>query len=216
MRGLLKISAGIDWLNETVGRIVIWLCLIVVLISSTNAVVRKLFSVSSNAWLELQWYLFGAIFLLASGYTLLRNEHVRVDILSARMSRRNQLLVEIFGVLFFLLPIAVLILILSWPVFIDSFIENEQSSNAGGLVRWPMKLLVPIGFLLLVLAGISHLIKCIGCLLGMCPDPTLKEANKSSEQALAEEIAMYADNQSIQHNPVEPIERSAKERNHHG
>lgn len=214
MKAMLKLSAGIDWLNETVGKCVIWLCLIVVLISSANAVVRKLFSVSSNAWLELQWYLFGAIFLLASGYTLLRNEHVRVDILSARLSNRNRLRLEIFGIVFFLLPIAVLILVLSWPVFIDSFMENEQSSNAGGLVRWPMKLLVPIGFLLLVLAGISHLIKCIGYVLGLCPDPTLKKSNKSSEQELAEEIALRADSQSATQNTDGSMLRDKEQSRH--
>lgn len=196
MKVLLKISSAIDRLNETVGRFVIWICLIVVLVSSTNAVIRKLFSASSNAWLELQWYLFGAMFLLASGYTLLRNDHVRVDVLSSKLSRRHQLWIEVFGVVFFLLPMAILIMVLSWPVFMDSFLENEQSSNAGGLVRWPVKLLVPIGFFLLVLAGISHLIKCVGYLRGLCPDPTMRLNAQSAEEELAQEIAQRSEDRA--------------------
>lgn len=192
MQALLSLSRWIDLINDRVGRAVTWLTLIVVVVSSANAIVRKLFNTSSNAWLELQWYLFGAMFLLAAGYTLLKNDHVRVDIISSKFSRQTQIKIEIFGVIFFLLPACVLILILSWPVFMDSFIQNEQSSNSGGLIRWPVKLLIPIGFALLVAAGISHLIKCIGYLKGMCPDPTLKVQAKTAEEELAEEIAREA------------------------
>jgi len=192
MQALLSFSRLIDWINERVGRAVTWLTLVVVVVSSANAIIRKLFNSSSNAWLELQWYLFGAMFLLASGYTLLKNDHVRVDILAAKLSRRSQIKIEIFGVIFFLLPACTLILILSWPVFMDSFVQNEQSSNSGGLVRWPVKLLIPVGFALLVAAGISHLIKCIGFLKGLCPDPTVKAQAKSAEQELADEIARQA------------------------
>lgn len=188
MRSLLALARAIDRLNEWVGRLAIWLVLVVVLVSAGNAVLRKTLSLSSNAWLELQWYLFGAIFLLMSGYTLLRNGHVRVDILSGRLSRRGQIGVEIFGVIFFLLPMAVLILVLSWPMFVDAWTSNETSSNAGGLIRWPAKLLIPAGFSLLVLAAISHLIKCVGFLLGQCPDPTAR-AGPSEEELLAAEIA---------------------------
>lgn len=192
MQALLSLSRWIDLINDRVGRAVTWLTLIVVVVSSANAIVRKLFNTSSNAWLELQWYLFGAMFLLAAGYTLLKNDHVRVDIVSSKFSRQTQIKIEIFGVIFFLLPACVLILILSWPVFMDSFIQNEQSSNSGGLIRWPVKLLIPIGFALLVAAGISHLIKCIGYLKGLCPDPTLKVQAKTAEEELAEEIAREA------------------------
>ena len=192
MQALLSLSRWIDLVNDRVGRAVTWLTLIVVVVSSANAIVRKVFNTSSNAWLELQWYLFGAMFLLAAGYTLLKNDHVRVDIISAKLSRRTQIKIEIFGVVFFLLPACTLILILSWPVFMDSFIQNEQSSNSGGLVRWPVKLLIPIGFALLVAAGISHLIKCIGFLKGLCPDPTLKVQAKSADEELADEIARQA------------------------
>lgn len=192
MNALLALSRAIDSVNRRVGRAVTWLILLAVLISATNATVRKLFNVSSNAWLELQWYLFGAVFMLASGYTLLKNEHVRVDVLASRFSRRTQLWIEIFGVLFFLLPACSLIMWLSWPYFMDSLVNNEQSSNAGGLIRWPAKLILPVGFALLVAAGVSHLIKCIGCLRGLCPDPRDTHTGKSAEEQLAEEIAREA------------------------
>ncbi|MGB7482874.1 MAG: TRAP transporter small permease subunit [Castellaniella sp.] len=192
MNALLALSRVIDAVNRRVGRAVTWLILLAVLVSSTNATVRKLFNVSSNAWLELQWYLFGAVFLLASGYTLLKNEHVRVDVLASRFSRRTQLWIEVIGVLFFLMPACVLIMWLSWPFFMDAFVNHEESSNAGGLIRWPAKLLIPIGFALLVAAGVSHLIKSIGCLLGRCPDPREVHTGKSAEELLAEEIAREA------------------------
>ncbi|MEI2415341.1 TRAP transporter small permease subunit [Orrella sp. JC864] len=192
MNALLALSRLIDAINTAVGRAVTWLTLIVVLVSAGNAVVRKVFNTSSNAWLELQWYLFGALFLLAAGYTLLRNEHVRVDVLASRLPRRVQLYIEIFGVVFFLMPACLLILWLSWPMFMDSFLTNEQSSNPGGLVRWPVKLLIPVGFALLVLAGLSHLIKCVGFLMGRCADPGAREEALSAEEALAREIAEEA------------------------
>lgn len=192
MNALLALSRLIDAINTVVGRCVMWLTLVVVLVSAGNAVVRKAFQISSNAWLEMQWYLFGAIFLLAAGYTLLRNEHVRVDVLSSRLSRRKQIYIDIFGVIFFLMPACLLIAYLSWPMFMDSFLNNEQSSNTGGLVRWPVKLLIPVGFALLILAGLSHLIKCIGFLMGKCPDPGARSSDISAEEALALEIAEEA------------------------
>jgi len=192
MKSLLALSRLIDAINLRVGRAVMWVTLLVVLVSAGNAVVRKVFHSSSNAWLELQWYMFGAMFLLSAGYTLLKNEHVRVDILSSRLSRRKQIWIEVFGVLFFMLPACVLILVLSWPVFTESWLTGEQSSNSGGLVRWPVKLLIPVGFALLVLAGISHLIKCVGFLLGRCEDPLRREGARSAEEELAEEIAREA------------------------
>lgn len=191
MKAFLALSRLIDAINVCVGRSVMWLTLLVVLVSSGNAVVRKVFHVSSNAWLELQWYLFGAMFLLTAGYTLLRNEHVRVDVLASRLSRRKQIYIEIFGVIFFMMPACILIMVLSWPMFMDSFLSNEQSSNSGGLLRWPVKLLIPIGFALLIAAGVSHLIKCIGFLKGMAPDPMARES-ANAEAELAEEIAREA------------------------
>lgn len=192
MKFFLSLSRIIDAINTLVGQAVIWLTLIVVLVSATNAVVRKAFNVSSNAWLELQWYLFGAIFLLAAGYTFLRNEHVRVDVLAQKFSRRTQIKIEIFGVLFFLLPACLLIFWLSIPFFYESFVLNEQSSNTGGLIRWPAKLLIPMGFLLLILAGLSHLIKCVGFLMGACPDPTARPVGKTAEEELADEMRRQA------------------------
>jgi len=192
MQALLALSRLIDAINNRVGQAVTWLTLLVVLVSACNAVVRKAFNVSSNAWLELQWYLFGAMFLLAAGYTLLRNEHVRVDILAQRLSRRTQVKIEIFGVLCFLLPACTLIMWLSWPMFMDSYLSHEQSSNSGGLLRWPVKLLIPVGFGLLVAAGVSHLIKCVGYLTGRCPDPMSRGEGKTAEEELAEEIAREA------------------------
>jgi TRAP-type mannitol/chloroaromatic compound transport system permease small subunit len=168
---LLRISRMIDALNERVGHLVYWLILVAVLVSAGNAIVRYTFNNSSNSWLEIQWYLFAAVFLLCSGYTLLRNEHIRIDILSSRLSRRTQVWIDVLGTLLFLLPMAIIIMRLSWPMFLDSYVRNEMSSDAGGLVRWPAKLLVPIGFLLLSLQGISELIKRIAFLRGLIPDP---------------------------------------------
>lgn len=192
MRSLLAFSRAIDSLNRWVGKFVSWLILAAVLISATNAVSRKAFHVSSNAWLEVQWYLFGAIFLLAAGYTLLNNEHVRVDILASKLSERSQIKIEIFGVIFLLLPITIFIFWMGIPMFLDSYVSGETSSNSGGLIRWPVKLLVPLGFGLLALAGISHLIKCIGFLKGLCPNPTRVKNGRSAEELLAEEIAREA------------------------
>lgn len=192
MHMLLALAKLIDALTRRVGQAVTWLILVAVLVSATNATVRKVFNVSSNAWLELQWYLFGAIFMLAAGYTLLKNEHVRVDVLASRFSRRTQLWLEIFGVVFFLFPACALIMWLGWPFFMDAFVRMEQSGNAGGLIRWPAKLMIPVGFALLLLAGLSHLIKCVGALMGIAPDPRDVTQGKSAEEELAEEIAREA------------------------
>jgi len=159
MQALLGLSRRIDALNAAVGRATYWLILAAVLISSGNAVVRKTLSLSSNALLEIQWYLFAAVFLLCAGYTLLAREHVRVDLIHSRLSRRGQLIVEMFGTLVFLMPVTALILVLSWAPFVDAFQSGEVSSNAGGLIRWPVKLLIPVGFGLLLLQGLSELIK---------------------------------------------------------
>lgn len=171
VRLLLRLSGLIDRLNSAVGRTVYWLVLVVALISSGNATVRYLFNASSNAWLEIQWYLFSAIFLLSAGYTLLHNEHIRIDVIVGRFSRRTQAWIDVIGGLFFLLPMAVLILWLSWPIFVSSYVSGEQSSDAGGLIRWPAKILIPIGFFLLSLQGLSETIKRIAFLVGAAPDP---------------------------------------------
>lgn len=166
LQALLTISAGIDRLNETIGKMVYWLVLIAVVISSGNAMVRYMFNMSSNAWLEIQWYLFSAIFLLCAGYTLLRNEHIRIDIVAGRFSLRTQAWIDFIGITLFLMPMALMILWLSWPMFKLSFVSGEMSGNAGGLIRWPAKALVPAGFLLLTLQGLSELIKRVAFLTG--------------------------------------------------
>ena len=198
MRSLLALSRLIDAVNNAVGRSISWLILVVVVISTANALSRKFLHSSSNAWLELQWYLFGALFLLASGYTLLKNDHVRVDILAQKLSKRAQIGIEIFGVLFFLLPACGLIMWHAWPMFWDSYVSNEVSSNSGGLVRWPVKLLIPVGFSLLIAAALSHMIKCIAYLMGLGPDPTRRGQGKTVEEEFAEEIARHAEAAAIE------------------
>lgn len=179
----LKLSGAIDKLNELVGRTVYWLVLIAVLVSSINAVTRYAINNSSNAWLELQWYLFSAVFLLASGYTLLRNEHVRIDVFTSHLTARGRAWVDIIGTLLFLLPMALIIFKLSIPIFVDSFVHNEQSSDAGGLIRWPVKLLIPAGFALLMLQALSELIKRIAFLAGAIPDPLDKGGSHGGHTA---------------------------------
>src|SRR5919201_6355463 len=174
MRSLLALSRAIDALNERLGRIVFWGVLIMVLVSAGNATSRYAFNVASNAWLELQWYLFSAVFLLCAGYTLLHNEHIRIDVVSSLLSRRKQMWIDVFGLVFFLLPMTLFIMWLSWPVFMNAWTSGEISGSAGGLVRWPVRLLVPAGFLLLSLQGISELIKRIAYLRGLIDDPVEK------------------------------------------
>lgn len=189
MSFLLRISRLIDWINERVGRSVMWLVLIAVLISSGNALVRKVFNTSSNALLEIQWYLFAALFMLAAGYTFLRNEHVRIDILTSRLSPRAQNIVDIIGILLFLMPMAGLILWLSWPIVMNSLQSGEMSQNPGGLIRWPVKMMLPLGFGLLVLQAVSELIKRIAFLTGDGPNPLAKRSSAgSSTEALVAAI----------------------------
>ncbi|CAN5681443.1 TRAP transporter small permease subunit [soil metagenome] len=167
MKFLISISRFIDALNEKIGNAVSWALLAAVLICTGNALIRYTFNTSSNGWLEIQWYLFSAIFLLGSSATLRRNEHVRIDVISGRMSKRTQVWMDIFGFLFFLLPMTGLILYFAVPYAWGSIQSQEMSSNAGGLIVWPAKLLIPVGFFLLTLQGISELIKRIGYLLGL-------------------------------------------------
>jgi TRAP-type mannitol/chloroaromatic compound transport system permease small subunit len=193
MRFILSISRLIDTINLYVGRWTSWAILLVVLVSTASALSRKLLHSGSNAWTELQLYLFGALFLLASGYTLLKNGHVRVDVLSSKLSKRAQIGIEIFGTLCLLLPAATLIMVLGWPMFWESWATQEASPNVGGLIRWPAKLLVPLGFTLLIAAGLSHAVKCIGFLLGHCPDPTERQSAQQEEDRLAAEIKARLD-----------------------
>jgi len=185
---LLRISGLIDGLNERVGRLSYWLILVAVLVSAGNATVRYTLDTSSNAWLEIQWYLFSAVFLFCAGYTLLHNQHVRIDVVSSHLSKRARAWIDLFGTLFFLLPMAVAILWMSWPVFVQAYELHEMSTNAGGLIVWPARLMLPVGFFLLILQGISELIKRIAYLLGMIPDPTDKDEGPSLEDQLAEAL----------------------------
>ncbi len=166
----LSLARGIDRLNQFVGRHVYWLILAAVVVSAGNATVRYVAGDSSNAWLELQWVLFSAVFLLCAGYTLLHHQHVKVDILYSRLSRRSQLWIDIFGTVFFLLPMSALVVWLSWPVFVAAYQSGEVSGNTGGLPLWWARLLVPVGFFLLLLQGISELIKRVAILRGLLPD----------------------------------------------
>jgi TRAP-type mannitol/chloroaromatic compound transport system permease small subunit len=170
MGPLLAFSRGVDKLNAAVGKLADWAVLLACGISAGNAFVRYGVSYSSNAWLEVQWYLFGATVMLGAAYTLFRNEHVRVDIVYSNISERARLWVDVFGFIFFMLPAVLLLAWMTWPFFLDSFVRNEGSPNAGGLLRWPVKLLLPVGFFLLSLQGFSELIKRIALLRGVQPD----------------------------------------------
>ena len=188
MKGLLALSRAIDALNENIGKLTYWLILVAVLISTGNAIVRYSLNTSSNSWLEIQWYLFSFVFLFGAGYTLLHNQHVRIDILTGHLSGRAKAWIDIFGTLFFLLPMAITIMWLGWPVFVDAYQSHEVSTNAGGLTVWPARLMVPVAFFLLVLQAASELVKRIAFLLGMIPDPSEKDEGPTPEELLAAEL----------------------------
>ena len=164
MKSLLAISRGIDWFNTQFAVVANWLVLLAALISAGNAASRYLFAESSNAWLEIQWYMFAGMVLLGGPYTLKMNEHVRVDLVYGLVSERTRIWIDIIGGLLFLLPICVILTYFTWPWFVDSWTINEQSSNAGGLIRWPVKLLMPVGFSLMAIQGVSELIKRVAAL----------------------------------------------------
>jgi TRAP-type mannitol/chloroaromatic compound transport system permease small subunit len=189
----MQLSRLIDRLSEFVGRWVSWLVLAAVLVSAINAVVRKAFNASSNGFLEIQWYFFATMFLLAAGYTLLRQEHVKIDVVLGHFSKRTQIKVEIFGIAAFLLPLVVVVIDLVWPLVTKAYISGEMSSNAGGLIRWPIFAMVPLGFALLGLQGISELIKRVAFLQGLIDDPTKKKQEKTAEEELAEVIRAQAE-----------------------
>ena len=171
MSGLLGIARLIDRINGWIGRIAAWLILAAILVSAGNAVIRKGFNMSSNAWLELQWYLFGAVFMLCAAWTLRDDEHVRVDVLSQRLSPRSRVAIDLVCHILFLMPFTVLMVYLSWPFFVTAYVTGEQSSNAGGLIRWPAKVWVLIGFALLAAQGVSEIVKRGAMLTGALPLP---------------------------------------------
>jgi len=186
MNFLLSLSKRIDAFSEWMGRWVAWLVLFAVLISAGNASMRKAFNMSSNGFLEIQWYLFAAVFLLASGYTLLRQEHVKIDVVSGRFSKRTQIWIDIIGICIFLIPFALIIIKLAMPLVINAYVTGEMSSNAGGLIRWPVFALLPLGMLVLAIQAVSELIKRIAFLQGLVPDPSKKQGSKTAEEELAE------------------------------
>ena len=192
MKGLLALSRGIDRLNETIGKLVSWLILLAILVSAGNAVIRKVFDTSSNAWLELQWYLFGAAFMLAAAYTLKQNEHIRIDIIYGLFPRRLRHWIDLFGHVFFLMPFVTLMVIYFVPYVSLSFRTGEMSTNAGGLIVWPAKAILLAGFFLLFLQGISEIIKKIAIMRGLMEDPNpFLSAHEQAEleaKALAEEV----------------------------
>lgn len=186
MGALLKFSRAIDWLNAQVGKYAIWLIMGSTLISALNAVVRYTFNTSSNAMLEIQWYLFAWSFLIAAAFTLLNREHVRIDVINSRLSKKTQMWIDILGFAFFLTPVCLLVLDFCIPMLIQKYQSGEMSGNPGGLIRWPVWLAIPVGFTLLMLQGWSELIKRVAFLRGQGPDPTLKAGEKSAEEELAE------------------------------
>ena len=188
MKALLTLSGLIDRLNEFMGKWVAWLILAAVVVSASNALIRKIFNMSSNGFLEIQWYFFAAVFLLCSGYTMLRNEHVKIDVFAHMLSKPKQIWIDIIGIIFFLFPFVVAVIVLSWPLFVTALKTGEMSQNAGGLIRWPVFMMLPLGFTLLGIQGISELIKRFAFLGGLIEDPTRKKQQKTAEQELAESI----------------------------
>lgn len=196
MRALLKFSNAVDWLNAQIGKYVIWLILASTVISGLNAVIRKAFNMSSNAFLEVQWYLFAASFMVAAGYTLLQGEHVKIDVVSSKLSKRGQIWIDIIGFSVFLTPVCLTILYYGIPFFLQGYRSGEVSGNAGGLIRWPVYAMIPLGFMLLMLQGWSELIKRIAFLRGLIEDPTLKKVEKTAEEELAEAIRRLAESKT--------------------
>ena len=193
MSPLLMLSGLIDRFNDLVGSLIRWLVLAAVLISATNAVMRKAFNIGSNAFLEIQWYLFAAVFMLGAGYAFLRNVHVRIDFISTKLSKRTNTIIDAAGIVIFLIPLCVILITLSWPLFYNAWVSGEMSQNAGGLIRWPIYLLIPLGFGILLLQAVSELIKRIAFLRGLRSEPMSVEHHKSDEEILAEELAAEAE-----------------------
>ena len=187
MNALLRLSTAIDWITALIGRAVSWLILAAVLVSTGNAIIRKAFDVSSNAWLELQWYFFSAVFLLAAAYALQRNDHIRIDIVSGMLPKAARNWIDLLGHLFMLMPFAILMIYASAPFLYVSYMQQENSPNAGGLIVWPAKALVLAGFSLLALQGVSEIIKRIAIMRGLIPDPH----EGASAHHIAENIAPH-------------------------
>lgn len=189
MGGLLALSRAIDRANTIIGRSAAWLILMAIIVSAVNALVRKIFSISSNAWLELQWYLYGGAFLLAAAYTLLENEHIRIDIIYGRWSRRAQHWIDLIGTLLFLMPFTAIMIWLIYPSLRSSWRTGEISMNAGGLIIWPAKAILLAGFVLLFVQGISEAIKKVSVMRGLMPDP---HPHVSTHEAALKEVELMS------------------------
>ncbi len=193
MAALLKLSGLIDAINEWLGKLVMWLVLAAVLISAGNAVLRKAFNFGSNASLEIQWYLFAGVFMLGVGYVMLKNGHVRIDFISSRLSKRSNAIIDAIGIVVFTIPLALIMINLAWPYFYRALISGEMSQNAGGLIRWPVLMLMPLGFGILLAQALSELIKRVAFLTGHRSEPFSVEHDKSAEELLAEALAAEAE-----------------------
>jgi len=189
---LLKLSAAVDAITNLIGKLIRWLVLGSVLISAGNAIIRKIFNISSNGFLEIQWYLFAGVFLLGSGFAFMRNVHVRIDFISSKLSKRTNTIIDILGIIVFIVPLCLMMVWLSWPLFSNALATGEMSQNAGGLIRWPAYLLMPLGFGLLLVQALSELVKRFAFLKGLRDEPMSVEAVKSDEEILAEELAAQA------------------------
>ena len=193
MSALLSLSRLIDAISMGLGKLVMWLILAATTISAGNAIMRKAFSIGSNAYLEIQWYLFSAVFMLGVGYVMLNNAHVRIDFISTRLSKRTNAIIDAIGIVVFTIPLAVIMINLGWPVFYRALLSGEMSQNAGGLIRWPVFMLVPLGFSLLIMQSVSELIKRVGFLTGHLAEPFTVEHDKTAEELLLEELAREAE-----------------------
>jgi len=189
MGALLKVSGAIDALSEWIGKLIMWLVLATVLISAGNAVMRKAFDIGSNASLEIQWYLFAAVFMLGSGYVFLKNAHVRIDFVSSKLGKRTNTVIDILGIVIFTIPLSLILVYLSWPVFERAWVSGEVSQNAGGLIRWPVLLLIPVGFSILALQSVSELIKRVAYLQGLRDEPFSVEVEGQPDDTSASQAA---------------------------
>jgi TRAP-type mannitol/chloroaromatic compound transport system permease small subunit len=192
LAALLRLSRLIDTVNQWLGKLVMWLVLAAVLISAGNAIVRKAFNIGSNAFLEIQWYLFAAVFMLGVGYVMLKNAHVRIDFISSRLSKRTNAIIDAIGIVVFTIPLSVIMIDLGWPLFYRAYVSGEMSQNAGGLIRWPVVGLVPLGFVILLTQAVSELIKRIAYIRGHIGEPFSVEHEKTDEELLVEELAAEA------------------------
>ncbi|MCK6421431.1 MAG: TRAP transporter small permease subunit [Aquabacterium sp.] len=197
MTALLQLSRLIDRVNELLGRAMSWFVLAAVLISAGNAIIRKLFNIGSNAWLEVQWYLFAAVFMLGVGYVMLKNAHVRIDFISSRLSKRTNATIDAVGIVVFTIPLSIIMIKLGWPLAQQALSTGEMSQNAGGLIRWPVLMLVPVGFAILLAQASSELIKRVAFLTGHRSEPFSVEHEKSAEELLAEELAAEAEKHAL-------------------